>query len=273
MPLFVFIAGFVFAFAMEKGKYKAFRPFLWNKTKRLVIPFFTLGTIIYLSAPERHLYQIWWGEGSHLWFCMMLFWVFIAAWLVNRPQVPVWARVLVLLASCGYVLYNHCSQWSTLKLPLGLHHTFFFYCYFCMGEFVYRKRDNTKLLWGMLGFLILIFIAAKFGSSVGIKGVGRRANFMLSPMLIMVFYILALFIPEKKYKTSGFLDTICVYGFGIYVFHEWMSWCVYHYQPIYDLFVQSPLLFAAIFTVVDFGLSVLLTHLCFKTKVGKFLLV
>lgn len=221
MPLFVFIAGFVFAFAIEKGKYKEFLPFLWNKTKRLVIPFFTLGTLICLTAPQRYLDQIIWGGGSHLWFCIMLFWIFIIAWGANWTNTPL-IQIILFISSVAYVLYNHCTPAYLHKLPLGLHNTFFYYCYFCMGEFVCRKRDNAKWLWGMLGAIVLIYIAARFGSSIGVKGVGRIYNFLQSPMLIMALYMLARFIPEQKYKSNGFVDTICVYGFGIYVFHEWI---------------------------------------------------
>jgi fucose 4-O-acetylase-like acetyltransferase len=50
MPLFLFISGFLFSYLLfVKNKYQSFTGFVWNKTKRLLIPYLIFATLIMLS--------------------------------------------------------------------------------------------------------------------------------------------------------------------------------------------------------------------------------
>lgn len=85
MPLFTFIAGYLFCFLLkEKGKYQRFKEFFINKTHRLLIPFLVLGSIINLCEYGKDIVDLLYGTPNHLWYCLMLFYVFIAAWLANK---------------------------------------------------------------------------------------------------------------------------------------------------------------------------------------------
>ena len=87
MPLFTFISGFLFSFLLvEKNKYKQLKPFLKIKSERLIIPFLVLGAFTLLTERNIGIVEcITRGGGnSHLWYCLMLFYVFIADWfLIN----------------------------------------------------------------------------------------------------------------------------------------------------------------------------------------------
>lgn len=77
MPLFTALSGYLFAhlFYQRKSNYTSFLSIVKNKFARLVIPFLVLGSLFTLIVPERPFVSgMIWGDGSSLWFCMMLFW-------------------------------------------------------------------------------------------------------------------------------------------------------------------------------------------------------
>lgn len=77
MPLFTALSGYLFAylFYQKKKSYASFHAIFKNKFKRLVIPFLVLGSLATLIVPGRPFVSgMIWGDGSSLWFCMMLFW-------------------------------------------------------------------------------------------------------------------------------------------------------------------------------------------------------
>lgn len=137
MPLFTFISGYLFAYLYKKNtaKYGTFMPFVKTKFNRLVIPFLIIGTLVNISMPERYLYMIINGEGSHLWFCMMLFWCFIIRWIIlkiNRKTL----NNAMLTFSIIAILYSKGNNWNLPDYPFslfGIRHAIFFYSYFVMG--------------------------------------------------------------------------------------------------------------------------------------------
>ena len=48
MPLFFFISGFLFSLTNPEMKYACTGKFIWKKTKRLMVPYLVLGTIIFV---------------------------------------------------------------------------------------------------------------------------------------------------------------------------------------------------------------------------------
>ena len=74
-------------------------------------------------------------------------------------------------------------------------------------------------------------------------------------------------------KQNKYVDVFCVYSFGIYVFHEWMSWGLYHHSTFFSVFEKYPIIYAFLFTIFDFIVSIILTHYSLKTKMGKYLLL
>lgn len=272
MPLFTFIAGYVFIHIMQTtDKYDQFKKFAWIKCKRLVIPFLTTGTLVCLTAPQRYLWMIPYGAGSHLWYCIMLFWICLVAWAVVKLDKWILTYVLF-IGSMALVLLTNCSASELPQLPLGIRNSAFFYCYFYMGMLLYQYRNNRTIIWSVLGTVILFFIlSAKTILGTAIPAVQLFHSFLYSPLLFMVLYVIAMMLGEYV-KEWTFVQLVCNYSFGIYVFHEWISWCTYHYEPAYHLYIQAPFLFASVFTVVVFGLSLLLTHYSLKTNIGKVLL-
>ena len=284
MPLFTFISGYLFAYLYQKNKekYGQFKPFLKAKLERLVIPFLVLGTLVNLTVPERYPYQIWSGEGSHLWFCMMLFWCFMIRWAVLKINNK-WLSSLMLLLSIVAIVYGKGSNWNLPDFPLslfGIRHAVFFYFYFVLGDWIFKYKDNLEdFVSGRRGWLwlfssLIIYVLWVTGSLMQIKYFSGLLAITTSVVFIVLIYLwVSKLISVELLKPNKFIDTLCVYSFGIYVFHEWISWGLYHHPFFFGLFEKYTIVYAMIFTIVDFAVSFVLTHFALKTKVGKYLLL
>lgn len=274
MPLFTFISGYLF-FCMWENKptvYQRFKPFISKKVSRLVLPFLVLGTLVNISAPERYLSQIVYGEGSHLWFCMMLFWCFVIGW-IEKHYSKKWLTSIILIICFSCFVYARGSNWNMPKFPLGIHNALIYYLYFYFGEIAYKCKGFLEKVAG-IGSLVSAIVYATITMIAflqvpllsGLIGIFRPFFYCIALLLIVLYFINT---TQSDYK---WLQTLCTYSFGIYVFHEWLSWDLYHIPVILDLFKSAPVLFASIFSVIDFTISYYLTHFLLKTKVGAYLL-
>lgn len=276
MPLFTFLAGYIFMYSIgNKSTYGDFMSFFKNKFKRLVIPFLIIGTAVCATAPDRYLTDIPFGEGSHLWYCMMLFWCFIISWVSHIKGTRKTDAILYL----GSVLFaTYCgSVWSTpFNIPFGLDNTFFYINYFIGGMYLYSYRDKLKekVNFKTIAMLAILYIIV---CGMCLSHIPYLANALtiIKPS-VYILTLLAIVVHATNTILAGepnkAITVLCKYSFGIYVFHEWLSWDLYHFQPLYDVFIQAPILYAFIFTILDFIVSITLTHYCLKTKIGKFLL-
>ena len=197
MPLFTFISGYLFAYLYKKDKekYGNFKPLLRAKFDRLVIPFLIIGTLVNITMPERYLYMIMNGEGSHLWFCMMLFWCFIIRWIILKAN---WKPLnfAMLIFSLMAILYSKGNNWNLPEFPLslfGIRHAIFFYMYFVMGGALFEYKEPLLELLNKYKKLIfcvtlLYFIIVSF-SLLRIKYLSFILNVSTSFLFIMLIYM------------------------------------------------------------------------------------
>lgn len=85
MPLFTAIAGFLFAWLFQQGKYKDYWLMLRKKALRLLLPFIVFGTL--MMATTGVPFQPWMlyrGSISHLWYLTALFWCFAVGGITQR---------------------------------------------------------------------------------------------------------------------------------------------------------------------------------------------
>lgn len=282
MPLFTLVSGYLFAYLTQKNKekYGDFRSFFKTKFERLVIPFLVLGTLVNISVPERELSMIISGEGSHLWFCMMLFWLFMIRWTILKIN---WnpLKCAMLLLSIAAIIYSKGNNWYLPDFPfsiLGIRHAVFFYVYFVMGDVLYKNKENLldfvrkgeRFLW-ILSFIYCLWVV---GSFLKVPILSGLLYISTSVFFIVLIFLWAIKLIDKGYlQPNRYVDTLCTYSFGIYVFHEWLSWGLYHQPFFFNLFEQYTIAYAFVFTFVDFAVSFFLTHYALKTKVGKYLLL
>ena len=149
MPLFTCLSGFLFSFLFysRKNKYISLKSIFVNKIHRLVIPFFVLGTIANLLVAERDIKDIIWGNGSSLWFCMMLFWCTMIRSVVLFYKKR-WLGLSILSISILMIITygsNYSIPREQYGLPLGLlgfNRGLYFYTYFVLGDILYKVKDK-----------------------------------------------------------------------------------------------------------------------------------
>ena len=263
MPLFTFLSGYLFYYLHEECvKYKEFKGFLYNKARRLLIPYLVLGFIINMTQINRmHPIDLFWGTPNHMWYCLMLFYCFIVCWFVEN-KIGRWLNYILALASFGFVIYwggQFCE-----KSPLGLFIPAYYYCFFFLGFIVYSKRSFIiKKAAYILPFSFLIYVLSiKFTMGGHLQGI-TAISFIIS-LLIVVDRIMK--------EPSTWIKKISTYSFGIFVFHQWIIWNVTRYSPMSEIINEHYILFPLLLYVSVFAISFLLTHLSLKTKVGRYLL-
>ena len=155
MPLFTFLAGYLFCFLLrKKQKYQEFKPFLKNKVHRLLIPFLVLGTLTNLTQVNRNfLPEMFCSKPSHLWYCLMLFYCYIACWLIEkRGQKYNIAAMCVSMA----VVITLGKGALGLNVPFGLFLPVYYYCYFYIGYLVFQYKENFLRL--MKKYWMVVFL-------------------------------------------------------------------------------------------------------------------
>lgn len=274
MPLFTFIAGYLFCFLLkEKGKYQRFKEFLINKTHRLLIPFLVLGAVINLCEYGKDIVDLLYGTPNHLWYCLMLFYVFIVAWLVQR-YLNGTGKLIFLLLSFFVASYDVRTP-IYVRVPLGLYLPLFYYGFFYAGMLFREKFEErilkSKLAIGLIfcGYVVLCAFYSKH---------------LIVPLaitqVILLFSISKWFCNLQFYRNNGrvrkVIDVFSKYSFGIYVFHQWIIWnltrephLLSYVKPILEShYVCAPVALS----IFIFLLCFLITHVVQKTKVGRYLL-
>lgn len=272
MPLFTFISGYLFSYLIGQGKYKDFFSFVINKVNRLIIPFIIIGTLVTLTSYDRYIVDIPWGEGSHLWYCCMLFWCFVISWIVVKYSHQ---KYLLLLLMASFMLQmgveNHFKM--GFKLPLGIHHSLYYMGYFIAGFWVFKNKKYVDTLHKYLWYFVILYFFACIISMMDIYFVSKLFRilhcYMYSVLLLIVFDTIII----RNTKISLMIETVCKLSFGIYVFHEWISWNLCHVSVVTD-FLRIHYIFFPIANFASiFIMSYILTYLFIKTKIGRYLLL
>lgn len=159
MPLFTILAGYLFYYLnVEKGKYNDFKSFFRNKVNRLFIPFVILGTVINSLEYDKELIEIVYGLPNHLWYCLMLFYVYIAFWVVEK-YFGTKINAIIALTSLTIVAYTGSGALSHRFIG-GLFLPAYYYGYFYIGFIVRKRKDilhaHDNILFA-IAFLFFFF--------------------------------------------------------------------------------------------------------------------
>lgn len=274
MPLFTFLAGYLFSYQLGNGKYSEFKSFFTNKLHRLLIPFLILGTLINILEYEKNIIDILYGAPNHLWYCLMLFYALIICWLIEK-KVGSWLNYILMGLSLGIAFYygSVWSLWHTI-VPGGWEFVAFYYGYFYLGFLQFKYRD--KLFCNK--WLILLYLACytlscavnlPHGSIVPLRSISYTM-LLFTITNVFIFNMGGLFAKSKPIRVLN------QYSFGIYVFHQWILWNASHIPFTRDgirPFVETHYIIAPICIIVAvLALSMVLTHYSLKTKVGRYLI-
>lgn len=314
-----FVGGYVFAFqCIELGRRISFPSFVWKKFRRLIIPCILFGVayyMLYLAKTPFSWHHFVWkvlNGAGHLWFLPMLFWCFLASWLIDRmlnlaknQQQWIGWLVLLILACCSLIPID--------SLRLGISRVPHFLFYFYGGYWVrqlwqqYHSFDSPKSLnpqhrqlmaWAValtVCYLIFFLLYTRLGTphKIGctpIRTHGPEGKVLLNYLFRVVGLlrtscgIMALFMLSQsllshprcsqRIATSLLVNLSSKLCYGVYVIHQFLLQALYFRCGYSQWFtsVGYGWLLPWATFIVVLTASVVLTWLLLKTRVGRFLI-
>ena len=291
LEAFVFVSGYVFGFQVREkyqGK-KGFDVCVMKKAKRLLVPSVVFSILYYLCfnigndiSWGGQVYNIINGEG-HMWFLPMLFWCFVALFIVERLHIPVrYVFVLAVIASI----------FSLLTLPLRISSAAYYFIFFYTGYYIMRNGINiSKILnkryiiaLGSLYLLVFVlnnvllnkewafsFAQESMSYRLMYHLIGRVCKLIYASFGVAFIYVLINYLLDKKViAVTPRMIKLSSYCFGVYIFQQFILMPFVHNSEITALFGTYWLPWVAF--IIALMLSVIITHLLFKNPVGRFLI-
>ena len=256
MPLFTVISGFVYAYLRKQGKYQDTKEFVKRKAKRLMIPYFVIGTLVVFTIVDWPPISIVFGDAHHLWYCAMLFWCFV--YIRFFEKIPNYLKLLAILI--GGVFQFVLPPYDLLGIAKGVK----YFPYFVMGYYLVDYLPKIQIGGGKIiaiaSWLLCMIAAILLKWSV------------LFVMLNYMFVLMLFAVVPQNIKVGKTLTKISEYSFGIYVFHEWFLWNMAHLDALHPFIIEHQILYPIIAYVSIFSVSLVLTKLSLKTIVGRYLL-
>ena len=290
LEAFVFVSGYVFGFQiLEKFQGQlTFELCVVKKAKRLLLPSVIFSILYFLCfnigneiSCERQVYNILNGEG-HLWFLPMLFWCFVALFIVEKFHIlSKWTFILAIIASI----------FSLLPLPLRISSAAYYFIFFYAGYYIMRNRVDISWLlnkksviaFGILYILIFVFskvllnaectlafVSESISHKVIYLLIGRVCKIIYSALGVAFIYVLINFLLNKKLLvvTPGMIK-LSSYCFGVYIFQQFLLMLLYYSGKVSIL---GSYWLPWIAFVVALFLSLTLSKMILQTRVGRFLI-
>ena len=286
MPLFIMISGYLFShLENDKGKYATFKALLQNKFKRLILPFFVFATVFMLSINDFSWEPYYrWGY-QHLWFIPMLFWCFIFTRLQSFLPFSksTWWKSLLLVVFFSFIIFLNISL-PLFALPSFLKWYFWFY----FGYQIYLNRDRIYDFMDSHRYVYSVMLLAVFVYGTWVKCnhdgsdyIYKTAMELANVSVVLLFWFWINFILFGFVRANGGVirnfNWLNKHAYGIYVFHNWLQPFLISSTAIglfglEALAMNYPVLFPLVFFISSFILSLGLTWLLLKTRIGRFLI-
>lgn len=280
---FVFISGYLYAHGEIKKGLKPFWSLAKDKAERLIIPSIVF-SILYLICFGRHfdesighiLYSLLNGRG-HMWFLPMLFWLFLATWVLNRIKTN---RKVLLIATLVMTIL------SVIPMPFRISAAFYYLIFFYWGYYIYLIRNkllnNDKISGGVIVSLIIVYavifaLAELYDlNNQNDKGLFLKIVIYYSRLVYtlagtLALYLIAIWLIKKNRITiSNGVVKFSSYCFGIYIFQQFILMFLYFHTDLIDK--MGVRIAPWIFFLVTLLISTLLTMLALRTRIGRALI-
>jgi len=226
MPLFTALSGFVYG-PRPVSSLPAYGPFVWKKTRRLLVPLVTVGSLFIVlqslvpgTNSDVALSEIWrlyvFGMG-HFWFLQAIFLIFLvvgladaAGWLQFRGAGP-W---LLAFAALAAVCIRVPLQWDIFSVSRAIYLLPFFMAGYLLSQGALDRAASVKKLMPCVALILLTVrgnvvsglivlpqaVDSALGVTLGLTGVAS--------LILWRDYI--------RWKPLAWLG---VFSFGIYLFH------------------------------------------------------
>ena len=277
MPLFLFISGYLFVYLLQKGKYSTFGDLLKNKVQRVLLPYFIFGYIMLITTGRGFNPQpLVWGAFWHLWFLPVLFWCFVIYWLVHRYlfKLKLYQGLVLLTVLLAVSLFPKLSfKFLCIgDLPIWL-------CWFYMGMFIFQYRKTIEhffVRFRLIYICLAIYFFIQIAYPTEYMDLHWYSLLNQCMEILAVWYIIHNIHWEKLIITK-YLVGFSNYSYGIYIFHNWIalylvSQTMQHMFPLASWAISHTIIFPLIFFIVTMMISLGLSWLTLKTKVGKLLI-
>lgn len=277
LQAFVFISGYIFGMqSIRQPETLKISYIIKSKFKRLLLPSIIFSVIYYIIFFEikdslfSMVYNIIIGVG-HLWFLPMLFWCFLGISIIEKIKLNKYIiACLTLLAAIFYI-----------NLPLRIGESACYFFFFYLGYGITTNTFPIKRL--LTNYCVLIFaIIYVLGCIYQLYMSNYPSTNLLSSILfrfirittacsaiLVILYIGYLFnIKKKKIPNCGII--VSSFCFGIYIFHQFILKFLYYKIPL--IYLNNTKLLPFIYFVITFIISMMLTYIFLKTKIGKTLI-
>ncbi len=285
LELFVFISGYVLAWQLQRRQ-SIFVSFVLKKVKRLLLPslvFSILYILCFGTFNESSFVAIISGVG-HMWYLPMLFWAFIAGWLLHSMRCPVWIKLAICLLLCLISSYLNF-------LPFRIGRTCYYILFFYLGMVTFsRKRVilewlTLRKIWGILFTFLILFVSLTYFKEAlatihltsfplkFLRNIAVNCSTMASSLagVCSVYASVVYWLSNRaSWKPSPLLTRLNITSFGTYLFHQFILQFLY-YHTLLPYIIGTYLLPWGGLLITLVG-SVLLSELCLKTRLGRSLI-
>lgn len=276
MPLFTAIAGFLFAWLHQQGRYQDYWQMIRKKALRLLLPFIVFGTLMMATTgvPFRP-WMLYRGSISHLWYLTALFWCFAVGGATQRLFCSWWqygGLFALLLFANGIADY----------IPdfLGLQFILRQYQWFLLGQILatYHKSIFGFIDKWRLGIpLLLPFAILSWFFPDPYEPECWHTRVMIASFLIGLFPLAETICAKCPGKALSPFEWLGKFTFGIYIFHNWIgpymiSRMAKRLLPLEQLALDHVILFPFLLTATIIVISFALTWLMMKNRFGKMLM-
>lgn len=267
VAMFMFLAGYCYRKPHRK---EAFR-FLFQKIKRLLIPYLIFSSLIMFSSGFFDVGELLGGGFYHLWFLTALFWCFLFSIYIDYSR-----PISLLLLPISLML-------MAIHLPnsFGLQDFVQWYFYFVVGALIHSYNSlETFISKNITCVICLIIAAGMFVFSPALKyREGSIIHAIATCLLICILFCLV----KKRWnnkqglKVDVFISVVGNSSMGIYIFHFWVlifmlsstSIRLFHLDKLVE---HTPIFLAGGLIIVNFLISFVLTVLLKRTRYGCWLL-
>lgn len=265
LPLFTCISGFLYAMLKEKGRYNTYKLFIYNKIKRLVVPLIFWSFFCVLVIPEIHFRLSYLLGYNHLWYLLMLFWLFVIAPLLFRV-----ASKNLIFSVCCSVLFMLMSflftKYPLMYLPLELDKAGKYMCVFFVGMIisVYREDlvhiNNTILLFiGLICFVA--FVVESFFwrdiESYLLLLASQFSRILIST--ILCFAVIVLFM-KFDFKSNVYIGFFSELSMGIYIIHHIIIELLLHIDGIKLFMINNVVMGPIVMMIVVLFISTIISY-------------
>lgn len=283
LETFVLISGYIFAYQLSRDKISGFKSLILSKFKRLIIPsaiFSVLYIYIFKEFTNniRTLYEIINGV-AHMWFLPMLFWCFIAAYLIYKLNISDGIKLM------GLVLF---ATLSFIPFPLHINSTMYYLFFFYGGIILFKNKEKICtylakyknaiwLFW--LAFIVfflfftivLQYLTAEVTSEIIIRIV-RYSGTTLIKMTYAAIGTFSIYITALQYTKVNHLATwiinVSSMCFGVYLFQQFILQLLYYKIPL----SMNPLVTPWVGFIIAIIASLIITFILMKSKIGRSIL-